>query len=133
MNFNFQDKVVLVTGAGAGLGLAIATAFAKAKAQVVITDISQVSIDEAVASIRSEGGAIEGILGDVTDSKSVNHIVDNIVSRYGRLDIGVNNAGTSTPLKDFHELAESDFDRVMDINVKGVWLCMQAEIRQLLT
>lgn len=133
MTFDFENKVVLVTGGGAGLGLAIATAFASAKAKVMITDISQAALDAAVEAIRSEGGEIEGMLGDVTDSTAVNRMVDETVSRFGRLDIGINNAGTSTPLKEFHELAEKDFDRVMDINVKGVWLCMQAEIRQMLT
>lgn len=132
MTFDFSGKVVLVTGAAAGLGFACAQAFVTAGARVVITDISQAALDKAVAELQGEGGEVLGLLNDASKSADVNALLDNIVERYGRLDIAVNNAGTSSPLSEFHEVAESEFDRVMAVNLKGVWLCMQAEIRQML-
>ncbi len=132
MTFDFTDKVVLITGAGAGLGHACAMAFANAGAKVVITDISQEPLDKAVAELQSNGAEVLGLLNDASDSADVNRMLERIVERFGRLDIAVNNAGTATPLQEFHEVGEAEFDRVMAVNLKGVWLCMQAEIRQML-
>lgn len=132
MTFDFTDKVVLITGGGAGLGLGCAEAFAKAGASVVITDISQDSLDSAIEAISKTGGKISGYINNVTDSSQVKELVENIVKDHGRLDIAVNNAGTSSPLTEFADIEESEYERVMDVNVKGVWLCMQAEIRQML-
>lgn len=132
MKFDFGDKVVLVTGGGAGLGNAIAQGFAEAGAKVVITDISQENLDKAVGELQQSGAEVSGFLNDASKSADVNDLVDKVVERYGRLDIAVNNAGTSSPLTEFHEVPEADFDRVLGVNLKGVWLCMQAEIRQML-
>ena len=72
------------------------------------------------------------MLKDVSDSADVDAVLKAIIAHYGRLDIAVNNAGIATPLQEFHEVSEDQFDRVMAVNLKGVWLCMQAEIRQML-
>lgn len=132
MTFDFKDKVVLITGAGAGLGYACAIAFADAGAKLVITDISSEALDKAVADLQEHGVEVLGLINDASDSSDVNTMLDAIVERFGRLDIAVNNAGTATPLQEFHEVGEAEFDRVMAVNLKGVWLCMQAEIRQML-
>jgi NAD(P)-dependent dehydrogenase (short-subunit alcohol dehydrogenase family) len=132
MTFDFTDKVVLITGAGAGLGNACALAFADAGAKLVITDICQQSLDRAVVDLASRGAEVLGLINDASDCADVSAMLDSIIERYGRLDIAVNNAGTATPLQDFHEVGEAEFDRVMGVNLKGVWLCMQAEIRQML-
>ena len=132
MTFDFKDKVVLITGAGAGLGYACAMAFADAGAKLVITDISSEALDKAVADLQEHGVEVLGLINDASDSSDVNTMLDAIVERFGRLDIAVNNAGTATPLQEFHEVGEAEFDRVMAVNLKGVWLCMQAEIRQML-
>ena len=132
MTFDFKNKVVLITGAGSGLGYACAVAFANAGAKLAITDISQNSLDKAVVALQDNGAEVLGLLNDASDSADVNILLDMIVTHFGRLDIAVNNAGTATPLQEFHEVSEAEFDRVIAVNLKGVWLCMQAEIRQML-
>ena len=132
MTFDFKDKVVLITGAGSGLGYACAVAFANAGAKVAITDISQNVLDKAIVALRDTGTEVLGLLNDASDSGDVDILLDAIITRFGRLDIAVNNAGTATPLQEFHEVGEAEFDRVIAVNLKGVWLCMQAEIRQML-
>ena len=132
MTFDFTGKVVLITGAGAGLGYACATAFAAAGAKLVVTDISQEALDRVVQELHHSGAEVLGLLKDVSDSADVDAMLKAIIAHYGRLDIAVNNAGIATPLQEFHEVSEDQFDRVMAVNLKGVWLCMQAEIRQML-
>lgn len=101
INFDFKDKVVLITGGGAGLGLAIAQAFVVAQARLVITDIASTSLDQAVAELKNAGDDVHGVVNDASKSNQVRALVDGIVDRYGRLDIAVNNAGISAPLAHF--------------------------------
>jgi NAD(P)-dependent dehydrogenase (short-subunit alcohol dehydrogenase family) len=132
MTFDFLDKVVLITGGAAGLGYACASAFVSAGAKVVITDISRSALDKAIDDLNRDSSEVLGLLNDASNASDVTGMMETIVERFGRLDIAVNNAGTATPLQEFHEVEEAEFDRVMAVNLKGVWLCMQAEIRQML-
>ncbi|GAB3114170.1 glucose 1-dehydrogenase [Aestuariicella hydrocarbonica] len=130
--FDFTNKTVLITGAGAGLGLSCAEAFARAGARVALVDISEPSVAEAAQSLSVFGGEVLALNGDVSKADDVKNILQQVVQQWGSLDIAVNNAGISSALKPLAETTEEDYDRVMAVNVKGVWLCMRAELQQML-
>jgi NAD(P)-dependent dehydrogenase (short-subunit alcohol dehydrogenase family) len=130
--FCFANKTVLITGAGAGLGLACAEAFAAAGARVAVADISMAAAAQVAEAIVAKGGTALALTADVSQADAVQQMVDTVVSTWGRLDIAVNNAGLSSTIQPVAETTEADFDRVMNVNVKGVWLCMRAELQQML-
>lgn len=132
MSDQFKDKVVLITGAGSGIGQACALAYAAQGARVAVADISTTAADDTTTKIHQAGGEAISLACDVSNAAQVESMVDGVVAAWGRLDIGVNNAGISSPLQPVGETLESDFDKVMAVNVKGVWLCMRAEIQQML-
>lgn len=139
MSYNLSDKVVLITGGASGLGFACAQAYCAEGAKVVIADLAQPAIDEALEKLsglcgeggEKSGGECIGVTCDVSQAASVEAMVNYVVEKWGRLDIAVNNAGISSPLKPVAETDEADFDRVMAVNLKGVWLCMRAELQQM--
>ena len=121
-----KDKVALITGAGSGIGQASAIKFANEGAKVVAVDIQQDGNEETVSSIRAQGGTAIGVHADVTRSEDIRRMVRAAVETYGRLDILFNNAGISVR-GTILELGEDDFDRLFDVNVKGVFLgCKEA-------
>ncbi|MET3118529.1 NAD(P)-dependent dehydrogenase (short-subunit alcohol dehydrogenase family) [Undibacterium sp. GrIS 1.8] len=128
----FKDKSVLVTGAASGIGRAAALAFAKAGAKLTIADIDVVGAEETQAMISFAGGTVRFVKTDISKAAEVESLIAGIVSVYGRLDCAFNNAGIEI---EHHALADSDeasFDKIMNVNVKGVWLCMKYEIKQML-
>jgi NAD(P)-dependent dehydrogenase (short-subunit alcohol dehydrogenase family) len=133
MGEKFEGKVALVTGGSSGIGRASAIAFAREGAKVVIADITIKGGEETVHMIKKAGG--EGIFveTDVSNAAAVEAMVDKIVGVYSRLDFAFNNAGIGgslfVPTADY---SEEHWDKVIDINLKGVWLCMKYEIRQML-
>jgi len=121
----FKDKVAIVTGAGQGIGLGIALALAKEGCNVVISDINQATSEQAAQEIAKLGVKSLAIKCDVSNKIEVDNLIAKTVENFGRLDILVNNAGIF-PFKPFMEMQESDWDKVIDVNLKGVFLCSQA-------
>jgi NAD(P)-dependent dehydrogenase (short-subunit alcohol dehydrogenase family) len=129
---NFAEKVVIVTGSGGGLGRAVALAFASRKAKVALADINGNANFETLHSIEAAGGHAIAITTDVADKASVADMVRETVGKLGDLDIAVNNAGIEQQPGFFLDLEEEVFDRVLSVNLRGIFLCMQAEIRAML-
>lgn len=127
-----QGKVALVTGAGSGIGRATAVAFAREGAQVVVSDIMVQGGEETVHLIQQAGGKAIFVKTDVSKAAEVEAMVVQAVSTYGRLDYACNNAGIGGPLLFTADYSEADWNRVIGINLTGVWLCMKYEIQQML-
>jgi NAD(P)-dependent dehydrogenase (short-subunit alcohol dehydrogenase family) len=128
-----HDKVALVTGGASGIGRATALTFAREGAKLVIADMNEDGGQQTVHMITEKGGAATFVQVDVTRAAEVEAMIHQAVETYGRLDCAHNNAGVSSrPRVVLHELPEESWDRVIDINLKGVWLCMKYEIIQML-
>ena len=123
-----QDKVAVVTGGGRGIGEAISVTFAENGAAVVVADVDLTSSSSVAERIRSLGGEAEAMHLDVSDIGEVGVRCDGIVRRFGRIDIWVNNAGITQNLP-IEELGEQDWDRLMNVDLKGVFFCSQAAYR----
>jgi len=124
-------RSVLVTGAADGIGLGIATRFARAGDRVALLDYDAARLEAAVEGLRAEGQNVFGQVTDVRDSESVQSAVDWTVSRFGRLDVAVSNAGVY-PNRPVVEMNEDEWDRVLDTNLKGTFLVTRAVARQML-
>lgn len=127
------NKVALVTGGASGIGRATALTFARQGAKLIIADMNEDGGQQTVHMITENGGAATFVQVDVTQATDVEAMISKAVETYGRLDCAHNNAGIgSRPRVLLHELSEESWDRVLDINLKGVWLCMKYEIIQML-
>ena len=125
-------KITLVTGGGSGIGKATSLAFAREDARVVVADVNVAGGEETVRLIQDTGGDATFVSADVAQASQVEAMVQEAVRVYGRLDCAFNNAGVSGGRGLIHEYSEDDWDRVIGINLKGVWLCMKYEIIQML-
>ena len=132
MNMRFDNKVVLVTGGGGGIGRASALAFARAGAKVAVTDRDVKAGEETTAQVRALGAEAVFIEADVMQATQVQAMVAQVVSHFGRLDCAFNNAGIEEEHMRMADCDEAIFDRIMGVNVKGVWLCMKYQIAQML-
>ncbi|MFD5646591.1 SDR family NAD(P)-dependent oxidoreductase [Streptomyces anulatus] len=131
MSARFTGKAVLVTGAGSGIGRAVALAFAAEGASVVAAGRTTASLDETVALIEKEGGSAVAVTADVTRSEDVRTLVRRTVEHFGSLDVAVNNAGVFRGGAPVADLPEDDWRTLLDINVTGVFLALQAEIARM--
>ncbi|MFC2031272.1 SDR family oxidoreductase [Chloroflexota bacterium] len=132
MSKQFEDRVALVTGAAAGIGRAAATAFAREGAKVVVSDVDVQGATETVQLILENGGAATLVEADVSQASQVEALMAETVETYGRLDCAFNNAGIGGNLGATADCEEENWDRVIAINLKGVWLCMKYEIPQMI-
>ena len=132
MATSLQGKVVLVTGGGSGIGRATSMLLGRAGAKVMIADYVPDSAERTAKMIKEAGGEASCIGADVSITKQVEAMVNKTVETYGRLDGAFNNAGIEGKMTDTVDYPEDVFDRIMAINLKGVWLCMKYEIPAML-
>lgn len=125
---SFAGKVALVTGGGAGMGRAAAVAFARAGARVVVADVDTPGGDATVRQIAAEGGEALFVRADVADAGAVEAMVHATETAYGRLDCAFNNAGINEEHGPLTDCTEAQWDRILGVNLKGMWLCMKYEI-----
>jgi NAD(P)-dependent dehydrogenase (short-subunit alcohol dehydrogenase family) len=131
MIISFEDKIALVTGAASGLGLATARAFAESGASVVLADWNEEAAQSAAKALASKGHKTLAIHCDVSDDAQVEAMVKQTVATFGRLDAAYNNAGVQNVLAETADTTREDYDRVMGINLRGVWSCMKYELLQM--
>jgi NAD(P)-dependent dehydrogenase (short-subunit alcohol dehydrogenase family) len=131
MNLSFENKVALVTGAASGMGLAAAKAFAEAGAAIVLADFKQDAVNSEAQKLIATGYKAIAIHCDVSDDAQVAAMVDRTVAEFGRLDAAFNNAGVMARIAPTADSTRDDWDRVIGINLRGVWSCMKHELRQM--
>lgn len=119
------DKVAIVTGSAQGIGLATALRFAAEGARVVVSDIGQQRVDQAVAAIVAQGGQAIGAVVDVTNRLAIDAMVAKVKATWGRIDVLINNAGITKDAR-LAKMSSAQFDAVIAVNLKGVFECTQA-------
>jgi NAD(P)-dependent dehydrogenase (short-subunit alcohol dehydrogenase family) len=132
-----DGKSALITGGGGGIGRATALAFAREGARVAVADLIEDAARETVGLVNAAGGQAISLSGDVSKDADVRAMIEAVVGAYGRLDCAFNNAGVAgwhvgSVNQKTAEWSEESFDRMIAVNLKGVWLCLRAEIKQML-
>jgi NAD(P)-dependent dehydrogenase (short-subunit alcohol dehydrogenase family) len=125
---NLAGKVAFVTGAASGIGRAAALAFARAGSSVVVADVVAEANQETASLIEQSGGRAVAVRCDVTRSEDVQAALQKAVDAFGRLDVAFNNAGAEQAVKPAAETTEEEWDRIIAINLRGVFLCLKYEI-----
>jgi NAD(P)-dependent dehydrogenase (short-subunit alcohol dehydrogenase family) len=128
---DFSGKVALVTGAASGMGLATAQAFAEAGAAVVLADFREDAVKTSAQKLVESGHKAIAVRCDVSDDAQVAAMVDRAVAEFDRLDAAFNNAGVMARIMPTAESTREEWDRVIGINLRGVWSCMKYELRQM--
>lgn len=128
MNKRFDGKVAFITGAGGGLGRGVAIAFAQEGASVVVTDLSEKANLETAGLIEEIGGKVLAVTVDVTKSDDIKNALDKTIETFGKLDIAFNNAGIEYKIQPLHEVTEEEFERLVSIDLTGIFKSMKYEI-----
>ena len=132
VTYNYHGYIALVTGAAQGMGLATAKAFAQSGASVVLSDVNLDALQIATDQITKDGGKAISIQCDVSKEEQVKEMIEQTISKFGKLDVAYNNAGINTLEIEIADLSRADYDRIISINQNGIWFSMQYEIRQML-
>jgi NAD(P)-dependent dehydrogenase (short-subunit alcohol dehydrogenase family) len=125
----FEKQVAVITGAGGGIGLATAKAFAEAGASVVLADANEDAVRAAAGALNDVGHSALGVRCDVSSETDAATMVERTISTFGRLDCAFNNAGIHAPAIETADALGEDFDRVIAVNLRGIWNCMKHELR----
>src|SRR5436853_4581767 len=128
VNGTYTGKVAFVTGAGGGIGRATALTFAREGASVVVADVSEQANQQTARMIEELGGRALAVRCDVTRTEDVRGALEKTIATFGRLDVAFNNAGIEYTIKPTAEVTEEEWDRIIDIDLRGVFLCMKYEI-----
>ena len=131
MNLSFENKVALVTGAASGMGLATARAFADAGSAVLLADFREDAVKAEAQKLVIAGHKAIAVRCDVSDDAQVAAMVDRTVAEFGRIDAAFNNAGVMAHIAATADSTREEWDRVIGINLRGVWSCMKYELRQM--
>jgi len=127
-----NEKVALITGAGSGIGRATARVFAREGSKLVLTDVVEAGGQETLKMVKEAGAEAIFVKADVSKSGDVDNMLAQTLQTFGRLDCAFNNAGIGGAGRLTHEYSEEEWNRVIAVNLTGVWLCMKAEITQML-
>lgn len=128
----FENKVVLITGGATGIGRAAALEFASRGASIAIADQNEAAGAATAKEVQAAGGEAIFIDTDVADAKNVERMIEKCVVEFGHIDCAINNAGVELEWAPLAESDENIFDKIIAVNLKGVWLCLREEIRQML-
>ncbi|EUK19222.1 SDR family NAD(P)-dependent oxidoreductase [Commensalibacter papalotli (ex Servin-Garciduenas et al. 2014)] len=131
MQTYFKNKVALITGGAQGIGFDTAKAFADQGANVIIADYNEKQAQIAAQEINKQGNTAIAITCDVSKEDHVKATITQIIDQFGQLDIAFNNAGVQSPVTNIADLTSEEYDRTLNINLKGVWLCMKYELLQM--
>jgi NAD(P)-dependent dehydrogenase (short-subunit alcohol dehydrogenase family) len=132
MKINFEGKVALVTGSSRGIGKAIAQAFVDAGASVMLTARNETLLAEVAQEMGGGSDRVQYVTMDMQDGDSIQRGVEKTVEVFGKLDFAVNNAGISLPQTPFHQLEDAQYDELMNINMRGVFIGMKHQLRAML-
>jgi NAD(P)-dependent dehydrogenase (short-subunit alcohol dehydrogenase family) len=128
----FEGKAVFITGGGTGIGLATAQAFARAGASVAVVGHDAAHVEAGVHLIEQECGRAIGVGCDVSKPDEVEAALERTVREFGRLDFAFNNAGVEQPVKPLDQISDDEFERLMEVDLRGVFLCMKHEVPAML-
>ena len=128
MSGGFEDKVAFVTGAASGIGRATALTFAREGGSVVVSDVSEQNVRDTARMIEELGGRALAVACDVTRTEDVKAALYRTIETFGRLDAAFNNAGVENEVKAMADVTEEEWDRIVAVNLRGVFLCMKHEI-----